>query len=34
MFDIKKTNYGYKLEFSGFIKEDEMKEWFEQSKKH
>lgn len=34
MYKIEKTNYGYKLEFEGFIQVDEMVKWLEESKKH
>jgi len=27
MYDIQSTNYGFKLTFAGFIKEEEMKQW-------
>ncbi len=33
MYKIEKTDYGFKLEFEGFIKADEMREWCEESKK-
>ena len=33
MFKLKKEMYGYKLEFSGFIKADEMKQWTYESQK-
>ena len=33
MYKIKKTNYGYHLTFSGFIKANEMFHWLQESKK-
>jgi hypothetical protein len=33
MYKIEKTEYGFKLEFEGFIKADEMREWYVESKK-
>ena len=33
MYKIEKADFGFKLEFEGFIKADEMREWFEESKK-
>ena len=33
MYKIEKTDYGFKIEFEGFIKADEMREWYEESKK-
>jgi len=33
MFKIKKTDYGYKFIFDGFIKADEMKLWVDEVKK-
>lgn len=33
MYKIEKTDYGFKLVFEGFIQADEMKNWFEESKK-
>ena len=33
MYKIEKADYGFKLEFEGFIKADEMREWYEESKK-
>jgi len=33
MYRIEKTDYGFKLEFEGFIQADEMREWLEESKK-
>jgi hypothetical protein len=33
MYRIKKMDYGYHLTFGGFMKEKEMKQWFEESKK-
>ncbi len=32
MYKIEKKDYGYRLTFGGFIKEDEMKKWLEESK--
>ncbi len=32
MYKIEKKNYGFKITFEGFIKEDEMKKWVEESK--
>jgi hypothetical protein len=32
MYKIEKTDYGFRLEFEGFIKADEMREWYEESK--
>jgi hypothetical protein len=32
MYKIEKKDYGYKLTFGDFIKEDEMKKWVEESK--
>ena len=33
MYKIVKTDYGFRLEFEGFILADEMSEWFEECKK-
>jgi hypothetical protein len=33
MYKIEKTDYGFRLEFEGFIQAGEMQEWYEQSKK-
>lgn len=33
MYKIEKTDYGFKLEFEGFIQADEMRDWYEESKK-
>jgi len=33
MYIIEKKDYGYRLLFSGFIEEDEMKEWMNESEK-
>ena len=33
MYKIEKTDYGFRLGFEGFIKADEMREWYEESKK-
>lgn len=33
MYKIEKENFGYRLTFSGFIREDEMLEWAKESKK-
>jgi hypothetical protein len=33
MYKIEKTDYGFRLEFEGFIKADEMREWYEESKR-
>jgi hypothetical protein len=33
MYRIEKTEYGLKLVFEGFIKADEMRKWYEDSKK-
>ncbi len=33
MYNIKKETYGYKLTFEGFIQDDEMKRWVDESKK-
>lgn len=33
MYGIQKTSYGYKLKFGGFIQDDEMKKWVEESKR-
>ncbi len=33
MYKIEKTEYGFRLEFEGFIQADEMREWYEDSKK-
>lgn len=32
MYKIEKKHYGYRLTFDGFIKEDEMKQWVEESR--
>lgn len=32
MYKIEKKDYGFKLTFGGFITEDEMKKWLEESK--
>lgn len=32
MYSIEEKNYGYKLEFGDFIKEDEMQKWVAESK--
>jgi DUF971 family protein len=32
MFKIEKNDFGYRLTFSDFIKEDEMKQWLEESR--
>lgn len=32
MYKIEKKDYGFKLTFGGFIAEDEMKKWVEESK--
>jgi len=33
MYKIEKTDYGFKVVFEGFIQADEMRDWFEESKK-
>jgi hypothetical protein len=33
MYRIEKTDYGFRLEFEGFIQADEMRAWFEECKK-
>ena len=33
MYRIEKTDYGFRLEFEGFIQADEMREWYEETKK-
>ncbi len=33
MYSIEKTDYGFKLVFEGFIQADEMRKWYEESKK-
>lgn len=33
MYKIEKTDYGFRLEFEGFIQVDEMREWYEESKR-
>lgn len=33
MYRIEKENFGYRLTFSGFIREDEMLEWVKESEK-
>lgn len=33
MYKIEKTDYGFRLEFEGFIQAGEMQEWYEASKK-
>ena len=33
MYKIEKTDYGFKTVFEGFIQADEMRDWFEESKK-
>ena len=33
MYKIEKTDYGFRLEFEGFIQADEMREWYEESMK-
>lgn len=33
MYKVEKTQYGVKIVFSGLISENEMKQWFEESKK-
>lgn len=33
MYKIEKTDYGFRLEFEGFIQADEMRNWYEDSKK-
>ncbi|MBN1831285.1 MAG: hypothetical protein JW896_04170 [Deltaproteobacteria bacterium] len=33
MYKIEKTDYGFRLEFGGFIQADEMREWYEETKK-
>ena len=33
MYKIEKTDYGFKLVFEGFIQADEMREWYEETKK-
>jgi hypothetical protein len=33
MYKIERTNYGYRLTFSGYICADEMKKWLEESHK-
>ncbi len=33
MYRIEKTDYGYRLEFEGFIRADEMREWYEECEK-
>ena len=33
MFKIEKTDYGFRLEFEGFIQADEMREWHEECRK-
>ena len=34
MYKIEKTDYGFKIEFEGFILPEEMMEWYEESKKN
>lgn len=34
MYKIEKTDYGFRLEFEGFILPEEMREWYEESKKN
>lgn len=34
MYDIKKESFGFKLTFGGFIKEDEMSNWVNESRKN
>jgi hypothetical protein len=33
MYKIEKTDYGFKVVFEGFIQADEMRDWFEESRK-
>jgi hypothetical protein len=33
MYKIERTDYGFRLEFEGFIQADEMRQWYEDSKK-
>ncbi len=33
MYKIEKTDYGFRLEFGGFIQADEMQQWYEDTKK-
>jgi hypothetical protein len=33
MYKIEKTDYGFRLEFGGFIQADEMSRWLEETKK-
>jgi len=33
MYRIEKTGYGFRLEFEGFIRVDEMRKWFKECKK-
>ena len=33
MYKIEKTDYGFRLEFGGFIQADEMRQWYEETKK-
>ena len=33
MYKIERTDYGFRLEFGGFIQADEMREWYEETKK-
>ena len=33
MYKIEKTDYGFRLEYEGFIQADEMKQWLEDCKK-
>ena len=33
MYKIEKTEYGFKLVFEGFIQADEMRQWYEETKK-
>jgi hypothetical protein len=33
MYKLEKTDYGFKIVFEGFIQPDEMRDWYEESKK-
>lgn len=33
MYKIEKVDYGFRLEFEGFIQADEMRDWYEESQK-